>query len=127
MAGLSTTMKAALLDAMLRNQSYQGPAALYIGLHTADPGVNGTANELDYTGYERQSIAFTPADGSGSLNTADVLFPETDETVGLITHYSLHNAATGAALEHSGTLSGDALETGNALKIGAGKLLIRFP
>lgn len=126
MAGLSATLKASLLDAMLRNQSYQGPASLYIGLHTGDPGANGTANELSYTGYVRQSITFAEADASGSVNAADILFPETDEAVGTVTYYSIHSADTGAYLQHSGTLTGNAIETEKRPKIAAGALLVIF-
>lgn len=126
MAGLAAAVKTAILDALNKNETYQGPAALYIGLHTGDPGADGTTNELDYTDYERQAIAFVAADASGSVNDADILFPETDEIVGDVTHFSVHSSATGANLVYSGTLSGDELIAEKRLKIAAGALVVSF-
>ena len=124
MAGLAAAVKVAILDALNKNDTYQGPAALYIGLHTGDPGADGTANELDYTDYERQSIAFVDADASGSVNSADILFPETDEIVGDATHFSVHSSASGANFVYSGTLTGDEVIAEKRPKIAAGALVV---
>lgn len=126
MAGLAAAVKVAILDALNKNETYQGPAALYIGLHTGDPGADGTTNELDYTGYERQSIAFVAADASGSVNDADILFPETDEIVGDVTYFSVHSSSSGANLVYSGTLTGDELIAEKRPKIAAGALVVSF-
>lgn len=122
--GLSATDEAAILNALLRGTAYSGHASLYLGLHTGSPGADGTANELSYSGYVRQSITFAEADASGSVNDIDAVYAEAPETIGNITYFSLHTAATGAAMVFTGTLTGNPLETGKVPKILAGQILI---
>jgi len=124
MAGLSAADKAAILNAHLCGGTYTGEATLYIGLHTGDPGDWGVANELSYTSYERQPIAFLTADSTGTVNSTDVVFAVTDTEVGTVTHYSIHSAATGSAFRHSGLLTGGALDSGEIPTIKAGALAI---
>lgn len=123
--GLSATDKAAILDALLRGTAYSGHASLYLGLHTGSPGADGTANELSYAGYARQPITFAEADASGSVNNIDAVFAEAPETIGALTHFSLHTAATGAAMVFTGTLTGNVLEAGKLPKVPAGFILIQ--
>lgn len=63
------------------------PVAWTVSLHNAAPGVDGTANELEYSGYARQAVVFdiddsTPAAPFAS-NNADLTFPapDADQTV----------------------------------------------
>jgi len=88
--------------------------SMYLGLHTADPGVGGTqaTNEITYTGYTRVAVprsgaGFSQAGGVVSLvGNAD--FPQA--TAGsfpiLAAFWSLGSGSTGATeLEYSGPLS----------------------
>lgn len=50
------------------------PTTWTVSLHTGDPGVAGTANEVTDSAYARQSIAFSVV-GQVASNTATVTFP----------------------------------------------------
>lgn len=75
----------------------------YISLHTASPGIAGTqeTNETAYTGYQRQTIARSPAGwtvSSGSdVNDADISFPICAGSPGSdITHIGIGLSSSGA-------------------------------
>lgn len=60
MAGMTSYLQKSLLDAFLAITPYTMPAALYMSLHTADPGETGShLNEVSTsgTGYARQTLS----------------------------------------------------------------------
>lgn len=66
MTGLSSYLKQALFNEVLRNTNYAPPATVYLSLHTADPGITG-ASEVTGGSYARQAIAFgAPTAGVGT-------------------------------------------------------------
>jgi hypothetical protein len=75
---------------------------LYVGLHTADPGVGGsqTNNETSYTNYARVAVARTvggwtaPSSGA-TANAALIQFPQCGVTGATITHVSIGTDASG--------------------------------
>jgi hypothetical protein len=81
-----------------------GPATnLYVGLHTADPGVGGsqTTNETAYTNYARVAVARTTGGwaaptGGATSNAALIQFPQCGVTGATITHVSIGTDASGA-------------------------------
>jgi hypothetical protein len=96
------------------NPTVNANTALYLALHAADPGEAGTqtANEANYTGYSRQSVArstlgFT-INGSTVTLASDVLFPTRTDTgaAQLITHFSVGTTLTGPGkVLYSGPIS----------------------
>lgn len=78
---------------------------LYIGLHTADPGVGGSqeTNETAYTNYARVAVARTtdgwtaPSSGA-TANAGLVQFPQCGASGATITHVSIGKASSGAGL-----------------------------
>ena len=75
------------------------PTSWYVALHTDDPTLDGSANEVAYTNYARQSATFTAdqpvVDGPWrARNDADVTFPATDAQV-TVTHVTVFDALTG--------------------------------
>ena len=76
--------------------------ALFISLHTADPGETGTqvTSEATYTSYARQSVARTTGGFAVSGNTADnvaaVTFPEATGGSETITHFGIGQNTSGA-------------------------------
>lgn len=77
---------------------------LYVGLHTADPGVGGTqeTNEATYTGYGRVSQArnATVWDVAGAVgsNLSQVTFGLCSSGTESITYVTIGTAATGAGI-----------------------------
>ncbi len=52
-----------ILNHMIRNQAFTPPSAIYVSLHTADPGETGTS-EVTGGSYARQVITFgAPSNG----------------------------------------------------------------
>ena len=86
--------------------------SFYIALHTADPGEAGSAvtNESAYTSYARVAVARSGAgwtvSGNSATNAALIQFPECTGGSETITHVSIVNASSGAAvIRYSGALS----------------------
>lgn len=99
-----------LLDHTLRVASFTQPAALYLSLHTADPGETGTS-EATGGSYARQTIAFAAASaGVSASNTAQTF----TMPAGTFTHFGIWDASTtgnflfgGALTASKTTASGD--------------------
>lgn len=95
------------------------PTAIYLSLHTSDPGETG-GNEYSGNAYARQDItnSFPTNSGGGSCaNDVAINFPTATSTWTAITHVGIQSASTagtyymGGALDVSKTVaSGDALQ-----------------
>ena len=89
-----------------------GITTLYIGLHTAEPGVGGTqsTNEIAYTSYARKAI---PRDNTGFTVTGNAAFLAALAAFvagtggsGTATHFSVGTSASGAGyLMHFGAIT----------------------
>jgi len=75
MSAMSDYLENAFLDHFLGTSSTSAPAAVYVGLHTADPTDAGTGTEVSGNGYARQSMAFGAASSGTASNSAAVEFP----------------------------------------------------
>lgn len=103
--------------------NFTAPAAIYVKLHTGDPGENGTANAAGNT--TRQAATFT---SSGGVNTssADVTWTNvsTSETY---SHVSLwDNSSAGNCLGSGSLAQGKAVNAGDNFTIAAGDLTYTF-
>lgn len=104
---------------------------LYVALHTADPGENGsqTTNECAYTGYARVARArsdpnWTVTGNSVSPN-GDIIFPECTAGTETATHASIGTGITGAGkILYSGPLNHTiAIAVGVTPEVGAGSVI----
>jgi hypothetical protein len=128
MAALTTYLKNALYNEVLRNTNYVPPAVVYLALHTADPTVVGNVGEVTGNAYVRQSIAFdAPTAGAGD-NTSTVTFPAaTPAAWTTITHFTLWDAETaGNALIYGALTNEQVIGIGNVFDVLAGDLDITF-
>jgi len=102
MADLCNYLEGKLVDHVLRNTSLTSPTTIYVALLTGDPGEAGdTTDEVDGASYERQSAAFDAHTDGVTQNTADIEFPQAEESWGEITHILLMDAISGGnALFH---------------------------
>jgi hypothetical protein len=94
----------------LRGSSTAG--ALFVSLHTADPGEAGTqsTSEATYTGYSRVSVPRSVAGWVVTANTvnpaATISFPTATGGNNTITHFGVGLASTGAnTLLYKGTVT----------------------
>lgn len=103
--------------------NFTAPAAVYVKLHTGDPGEDGTANAAGNT--TRQAATFAaPANPGGTMSSnADVTWTNvsTSETY---THASLWDAAAGGNCLVTGALtSPKAVVAGDTFTIPSGNLV----
>lgn len=102
--------------------SFTAPAAVYVKLHTADPGEDGTTAAAGET--TRQAVVFAaPANPGGTMTTsADVTWTSVS-TAETLSHFSLWDASTAGNCLGSGAF-GDSrtVAVGDDLTITAGNL-----
>lgn len=78
--------------------------ALYMSLHTADPGEAGNqaSSEVAYTSYARVPIARTPGgwtvSGATAVNAATINFPAATGGSATATHFGIGTSSSGAGL-----------------------------
>lgn len=120
MGTFSELVRNSCLDAIARNTSY-AEAAVYVKLHTGDPGSAGTSNAA--TNTTRQQATFGSAAASGAIsNTAAVEWTNVSTTE-TYTHISLWDASSGGNFLGSDDLSSSAAVTaGDTFRIPVGDL-----
>ena len=129
MGAFSNYLEEKIVEHFLRNNPITPPVTVYVALFESDPGEAAGGTETAFTGYARQSSAWTALDANGQTkNSGAVTFPANGNAVNAvtITHIALYDAATAgnrlfyAAMSASKTLSpGDVLSfAANALVFG---------
>jgi hypothetical protein len=109
--GLAPAIAQSILDALCRSVVWAEPAAFYIKLHTADPGVAGaTAAFGDAT---RKAVTFSAAAADGTItSSADVNWTNVS-AAGTVTHVSFWDASSAGTF-----LGSDDLAVSRTLAIG---------
>lgn len=99
---LKLIFNATTYNNIAENDSTSPLTNLYISLHTASPGDNGTAitNEAAYTNYARVALIRTTAGWTvtddDAVNLTSVVFPACGATGAVITHFGIVETASGA-------------------------------
>lgn len=115
---------------LAENDSTSPATALYVSLHTADPGEAGAQNtsEATYTSYARVAVnrnsgGWTVASGAVT-NAAQIAFPQCTGGSNAITHWAIGTASSGAgAMLYKGSFSASlAVSNGITPTIAAGDL-----
>lgn len=119
-----------LLDHLTGVAAYS-PPALYLSLHTADPGEAGShANEIAASGYARQPLAgvMGAADSEGiSVNTTVITFGPAGADWGTITHLAVEDALSGGNMIWPGAPAMPrTITSGQPFQIPIGQLRLRM-
>jgi hypothetical protein len=119
MSAMSDYLENKFLDHFLGTASTSAPAAVYVGLHTADPTDAGTGAEVSGNGYARQAIAFGASSGGTASNSGAVEFPAANGgDFGTITHIGIYDASSsGNLLFHSALTTSKTIADGDIFKI----------
>lgn len=117
--GLSSTHANELLDALLRSDAYDGPAAVYVKLHTGAPGAAGTSNAAGNT--TRQAVTFGASSGGAISNDAAVTWTSVSTSEDY-THFSIWDASVAGNFMISGTITANAVVSGDTFTIAIGDL-----
>lgn len=133
MAGKMTTyLRSALLNEVLRGTQYAPPTTVYVSLHTADPTNDGSAGELTGKGgYTRKAISFSAPAADGDWikagNDAVVAYAAATEAWGTVSHYAVWDANTGGNCLLYGDLDvAKAIDVDDRLEFGAGKFAVKL-
>lgn len=127
MSAASNYLENKVLDHVLGNTVYTPATSLYIGLWTADSGLeSGTlTSEVSGGSYARQAVTFDAAVSGSSESAATVTFPAATANWGTITHVAVMDASTGGnVLFHGAVTTSKTIETGDTFQVSAGNLTI---
>ena len=110
---LALIFNATTWNLIAENDSTSPATNLYLGLHTADPGVGNdqTTNETSYTNYVRIAVARTTGGwdvptGGATANAALAQFAQCGASGATLTHVAIGTAASGAGtVLYAGALS----------------------
>ncbi len=119
--GFKGSVAQSLLDAFGNNTSYTGPAAIYMKLHTGDPGSAGATSAAGNT--SRQSCSWGAASTTSSVTSIanDVALTWTSvSTSETYTHFSLWDASTAGNFLGTGTVTANAVTSGDTFTIAIG-------
>lgn len=103
----SNYLETAILDHILGEQGsdFTSPATLYVGLHTADPGEDGS-NELPTSnGYARTACNFAAASGDTCAISGEVSFTASGGDWTEVTHFCIWDASSSGNCLFSGALA----------------------
>ncbi len=116
--GFNATVANSILNAAFSNGTpYDGPAAVYIQLHTAAPGAAGTTAVA--TEATRKVITHSAASGGVLTTDADVTWTNVAGTEDF-THYTLWDASTAGTFLGSGTVTANSVTAGDTFTIPTG-------
>jgi hypothetical protein len=117
---LSDAIANALIDRVLRNQSWTALSSLYLTAFTAYTN-DSTYTEATGGDWARQSAAYDAASGGATANTSTIVFPTATADIGTLTHLALFSASTSGTLVARGALDASkTVATGKIFKVLAG-------
>ena len=97
-----------ILDHTTGTASWTAPSAVYLKLHTGDPGEAGTSNAA--TNTSRQQVSFSAASSGSIVSSATVSWTNVSTTE-TYSHWSLWDNSTAGNCLWSGALSSSASVT----------------
>lgn len=123
-AGLASTYANDVVDYLLGGGSPTSIAAVYIKLHTGNPGSAGTSNAASET--TREQATFAASSGGSAATSADLTWSSVSTTE-TYSHYSAWDASTAGNFLFSGALTETKNVTaGDDFTITAGNLTVAF-
>ncbi len=131
MAALSNYLENELLDMILRSEAWSEPSSVWIGLWTADDGLeSGTlTSEVSGGSYAREEVGggsglnFTVASAGSSDNAQKITFTTATASWGIITHVAIMDASTsGNVLFHGALSSSVTISNGDTFEFDVGDL-----
>lgn len=118
--GFAVATANSVLDAIARNVSFTGFAAVWVKLHVGDPGAAGTTNPAGHT-TRIQGTFGTAASGGAISNTAALVWTGVTANEDF-THFSAWTASTAGTFEFSGLVTANAVLIGDTFTIPIGDL-----
>lgn len=118
--GLAAGIANSILDALCRSVAWTEPDAVWIQLHVGAPGAAGTTNPATET--DRVQATFGSAASAGAIsNTVALTWTGVAGTEDY-THFTAWSASTSGTFLFSGTITANAVTTGDTFTIPVGDL-----
>ena len=124
MAELSTYMEDRIVNFM-RNVAITGQAAVYVGLWTANDGLewNTQTSEVSGGSYAKQIVGLSASSDGTSSNASDITFPTATAGWGTVSTIALLDASSGGnVIMYSALDSNKTVNDGDTFKINSGDL-----
>ena len=116
----SNFLELEILDHVFRNSAYTAPSTIYVALFTSAPNDAGGGTEVSGNGYARQSMAFSAASNSGSVE-----FPTATGDQGTIVAMGLFDASSSGNLLAYGSLTANkTVSSGDVFRFNASSVTI---
>jgi hypothetical protein len=122
---LSATIANAVLDALCRSVTWSEPDAVWIQLHTGNPGTAGTSNAATET--TRKQATFGSAASSGAISNTVALTWTSVAGTEDFTHFSAWSASSDGTFLFSGTVTANAVTAGDDFTVAVGDLDVSLP
>lgn len=92
--GIASGQANSILDALARGTDYPGNAAVWVKLHTGDPGSAGTSNAAGNT--TREQATFAASSAGANASNADVVWTSvsTAETYSDVSYWTASSGGT---------------------------------
>jgi hypothetical protein len=126
--GLSATIANDFLEWLFNaSATSTAPANIWIQLHTGDPGASGTANVAGNATRKDLTAAMGTASSGAITNTSAVTWTTGEvDTSEDYTHWALFDASTAGTFLCSGTMTANAVTSGDEFEIPIGDLDASF-
>ncbi len=98
----TTAAAQAVINKLLRNTDFAQAAALFVSIHSDNPGNTGANEITGYTGT-RKAVTFTAPSGKATSNNADITFADMPATT--VTYIGLWDAAAAGVFWGGGALT----------------------
>lgn len=119
--GFAAAVSNGWLNALGNATNYTAPTECHIQLHTADPGASGTTAVAGNA--TRKQVSFGAASGGAIANDGALSWTSGEvDTSEDYTHFSLWDAASSGNFLGSGTITANAVVTGDTFTIPVGDL-----
>lgn len=99
----------------------QGTAYSWVKLHVGDPGGSGTSNAATET--TRKQVTWASASAASKASSADLVWTSVAGTEDF-THFSLWTASSAGTFGGSGTITANAVTSGDTFTIPSGSLTL---
>lgn len=116
--GMAPATANAVLNAYYNQTNITAPTAIWIQLHTGDPGSAGTSNVATNSTRKDVTAVFAAA-ASGAVANDTLVTWTSVSTTETYTHWALFSASSAGTFYWSGTISGGAVTAGTDFSFSA--------
>jgi len=122
---MSDYLENSVINHYLRATAQASPATVYVSLHTASVGDDGTGAEVTGGAYARQAIAFGAPSNGVAANSGVITYPTATAAWGTVTHFGIWDAVSGGNLIYWAPLTASkVIDLGDIAKFNTGDVTI---